>query len=129
MLYQQPYRRGGGGPSGGAGGGGPSERPGRADLVLRRFVVDGRLVAVPAQRGKRLVVLDYLAGLFEPGVRYREAEVNQALRAYHPDYAALRRYLVDEGFMKRERGVYWRSGGTVDVGDGRGGGPGEAGPA
>jgi hypothetical protein len=86
MPDQQAYRRGGGVPSG---------RPGRAELVLRRFLVDGRLVAIPAQRGKRLVVLDHLAGLFEPGVRYREAEVNQALRAYHPDYAALRRYLLE----------------------------------
>jgi hypothetical protein len=40
----------------------------------------------------------------------------------------LRRYLVDEGFMKREQGVYWRSGGTVDVQDSRDG-PGEAGSA
>jgi hypothetical protein len=119
MLDQQP---------GGAGGALPPGRPDRSDLVLRRFLVDGRLVAIPAQRGKRLVVLDYLAALFEPGVRYREAEVNQALRAYHPDFAALRRYLVDEGFMQRDQGVYWRSGGTVDV-EGPRGGPGEAGPA
>ncbi|MDQ3951738.1 MAG: DUF2087 domain-containing protein [Actinomycetota bacterium] len=26
--------------------------------------------------------------------------------------AALRRYLVDEGFMAREGGEYWRTGGT-----------------
>jgi hypothetical protein len=119
MLDQQP---------GGGGGALPSGRPDRFDQVLRRFLVDGRLVAIPAQRGKRLVVLDYLAALFEPGVRYTEAEVNQALRAYHPDYAALRRYLVDEEFMRRDQGVYWRTGGTVDV-EGPGGGPGEAGPA
>jgi hypothetical protein len=28
----------------------------------------------------------------------------------------LRRYLVDEGLLSREAGVYWRSGGTVVVG-------------
>jgi hypothetical protein len=27
----------------------------------------------------------------------------------------LRRSLVDEGLMSRENGVYWRSGGLVDV--------------
>jgi hypothetical protein len=27
----------------------------------------------------------------------------------------LRRYLVDEGFMSRQAGIYWRSGGTVDL--------------
>jgi hypothetical protein len=25
----------------------------------------------------------------------------------------LRRYLVDDGFLSREAGIYWRSGGTV----------------
>jgi hypothetical protein len=51
--------------AGGGGGGVPSGRPGRDELVLRRFLVDGRLVAIPAQRGKRLVVLDHLASLVE----------------------------------------------------------------
>ena len=31
----------------------------------------------------------------------------------HPDYAALRRYLVDEEFLSRSHGEYWRTGGTV----------------
>jgi hypothetical protein len=101
-----------------AGGGGDAHRPAGRDpdeVVLQRFLVGGRLVAIPAQRSKRRVVLDHLASLFEPGVRYTEAEVNQALAAYHPDYAALRRYLVDEEFMDRSGGIYWRAGGTVDV--------------
>jgi hypothetical protein len=37
------------------------------------------------------------------------------LRVFHPDYAALRRYLVEEGLMSRERNIYWRTGGPVDV--------------
>jgi len=32
----------------------------------------------------------------------------------HPDTAALRRYLVDEGILARDRGDYWRAGGTFD---------------
>jgi hypothetical protein len=98
------------------------EQPG--DEVLRRFISKGRLLAMPAARGKRLVVLDHLAGLFEPGRRYPEPEVNELLGRYHPDYAMLRRYLVDDGFLDRadETGpgarsvkVYWRTGGTVDL--------------
>jgi hypothetical protein len=92
----------------------PSADP-EAAKVLRRFISDGRLVAMPAPRGKRRVVLEYLAGAFEPGRRYEEREVNAILGAIHPDHATLRRYLVDEGFMDRERGQYWRSGGTVQV--------------
>jgi hypothetical protein len=85
------------------------------DAVLSAFLRDGRLVSVPAQQRKRRVVLDHLVRIFEPGVRYPEREVNALLRAWHPDVAALRRYLVDEGLLTREAGVYWRSGGSVEV--------------
>jgi hypothetical protein len=81
--------------------------------VLRVFVRDGRLVSIPAVRSKRLVVLDWVAQRFEPGRHFSEARVNTILATIHPDTAALRRYLVDEGFLGRERGEYWRSGGTV----------------
>ncbi len=83
--------------------------------VLRVFLPEGRLVRVPAARGKRLVVLDHIAMVFEPGVVYAEKDVNALLKAFYPDSAALRRYLVDEGFLARESGRYWRSGGSVDV--------------
>jgi hypothetical protein len=102
---------------------GQDEEPG--DAVLRRFVSKGRLLAMPAARSKRLVVLDHLAGLFEPGRRYPEPEVNELLERYHPDYAMLRRCLVDDGFLDREDEpapsgsrsvkVYWRTGGSVDL--------------
>ena len=102
---------------------GPEATAAQGDEVLRRFIHKGRLLAMPAAHGKRLVVLDHLAGLFEPGRRYPEPEVNELLGRYHPDYALLRRYLVDDGFLDRadERAgsrtvkVYWRTGGTVDT--------------
>ncbi len=83
--------------------------------VLRTFIRDGRLQQIPMARAKRLIVLEHLAAAFEPGVRYPEAEVNAILRAWHDDHAALRRYLVDEGLLSRESGVYWRSGGPVTL--------------
>jgi hypothetical protein len=90
----------------------------RRDSVLRAFFDDaGRLRTIPARRAKRLIVLDYLAQLFEPGERFDESEVNRRLRDVHADVAALRRQLVDDGFLTRDRGVYWRSGGSVDVAD------------
>ncbi len=84
--------------------------------VLRAFLRDGRLTQIPAARGKRLVVLEHIAATFEPGMRYPERQVDAMLREWHPDHAALRRYLIDEQFLAREAGVYWRIGGTVDVG-------------
>ena len=85
------------------------------DALVGRFIKDGRLVIMPSKRSKLLPVLDHLAQEFEPGRTYAEPEVNDILGGYHDDFAALRRYLVDEGFMTREGGVYWRSGGTVEV--------------
>ena len=83
--------------------------------VLSRFLTDeGRLHTMPVKRTKRLIVLDYVAQCFEPGRTYAESEVNDALLRFHDDYAALRRYLVDEQFLAREANVYWRSGGTVE---------------
>jgi hypothetical protein len=82
--------------------------------VLRAFVHDGRLTSIPSAWGKRRVVLEWLAQRFEPGRRYSEAMVNLSLGQVHADTAALRRYLVDDGFLSRDHGEYWRSGGRVD---------------
>jgi hypothetical protein len=84
--------------------------------VLSHFMdADGRLHTIPSKRAKLLVVLDHLAQPFEPGQRYDEAEVNLVLRGFHDDHAALRRYLVENDFLTREAGVYWRSGGQFAV--------------
>lgn len=85
------------------------------ERVLATFVRDGRLVSVPTQRAKRLVVLDRIAQDFEPGLRYDEADVNAIVARWHDDYVALRRHLVDEEFLSRAEGTYWRSGGSVDA--------------
>ena len=83
------------------------------DERLRVFVGDGRIMALPAKQSRRRLLLDEVAQAFEPGVRYPERRVNLFLAAIYDDYAALRRYLVDEGFMSRANGEYWRIGGTV----------------
>lgn len=102
---------------------GPPREPGLAlgavfeeeERVLRQYFRAGRLTEVPAKLAKRRIVLERLALEFEVGIRYPEREVNAILRRFHDDYATLRRYLVDEGLLSRERSVYWRSGGRVDL--------------
>jgi hypothetical protein len=91
-----------------------AQQPAEVARVLRAFVRDGRLVSIPSVHSKRLIVLDWVTQRFEPGRRYPEARVNLMLEQLHPDTAALRRYLVDEEFLSRENGVYWRSGGTYE---------------
>lgn len=86
-----------------------------AIVWARFFSADGRLLDMPRRRAKRLAVLDRVAQRFEPGRKYLERDVDAALKEVFDDHAALRRYLVDEGFLTREHNVYWRSGGTVAV--------------
>ena len=83
--------------------------------TLRTFVRDGRLVSMPAMRSKRKIVLEHIAACFEPGVKYPERAIDAVLRAWYEDYVSLRRYLIDEALMARENGIYWRTGGPVDV--------------
>jgi hypothetical protein len=102
---------------------GPSREAGLAlgamdveeESVLRAYFRGGRLREVPARQAKRRIVLNRLALEFDVGVRYPEREVNRSLKRFHEDYAALRRHLVDEGFLSREKGLYWRSGGPVEI--------------
>jgi hypothetical protein len=94
----------------------PPLEPDRARAaVLRAFIRDGRIVQLPAARAKRRVLLEHIVAAFEPGVRYPERQVDAVLRAWHDDYASLRRYLIDEDLMSRADGVYWRTGGYVEV--------------
>jgi hypothetical protein len=102
---------------------GPPRDPGLAlgaandeeEAVLRTFFREGRLTEIPMKRSKRRIVLERIAIEFDPGRRYHEKEVNAIVGAFFTDHAALRRYLVDEGFLERDHGEYWRVGGRVDV--------------
>ena len=76
--------------------------------VLKNFMDGQQIMQIPAQRKKRLAIVKWLANQFEFDVQYPETEINERIERHHPDYAAFRRYLVEYGFMQRERGVYWR---------------------
>jgi len=76
--------------------------------VLDAFLKRGRLVGIPAQRKKREVVLRWLAGQFEEGRRYKEAEVNRIIGRYHEDFCTLRRELIMARLLARDGGIYWR---------------------
>ena len=92
----------------------PAEAPALRRLtdrekVERAFLRDGRLVSIPAKPSKRDLLLPLILDRCFPEDReYEEKEVNMRLALLHPDVAALRRYLVDGGWMTREAGIYRR---------------------
>lgn len=78
--------------------------------VLREYTSGRQLTRLPSKHKKTLVILRWLATLFEADRMYSEAEVNAVLKSvYAEDFVSLRRDLVDLGYLRRERGggKYW----------------------
>jgi len=79
--------------------------------VLKSYLnPDGTIKQIPQMGNKLLIILNFIVDTFAFDANYTEKEVNTILRRFHGDTAALRRYLVDYGFMGRERDGtrYWR---------------------
>ncbi|RQX05852.1 DUF2087 domain-containing protein [Micromonospora inaquosa] len=91
----------------------PDDAGPATDPVLRTFLRAGVLVSLPAQPSRRRVLLRHIAEQsFEPGTHYPERAVDDALKPWcaagGSDHATLRRYLIDEQLLTRERGIYQR---------------------
>lgn len=76
--------------------------------VLKTFLDGDRITQIPVSEKKQLVILKWLAAKFEEGVQYPEKQVNEILKRHNPDFATLRRDLVDFEYLKREKGIYWK---------------------
>lgn len=84
------------------------------DKVLRKYFpygTEGPLKSFPVAEKPKRIVLGEIVKRFENGRTYTETEVNQVLEAVFEDYVALRRSLVDYGFMNRlpDGSQYWRN--------------------
>lgn len=68
-----------------------------------------RLKAFSPKEKKKIVILKKIAEQFAPGKTYTEQQVNGILRPIFDDYATLRRYLIEYGFMERtaDCNTYW----------------------
>jgi DNA-binding HxlR family transcriptional regulator len=93
----------------------PPELPGDLESYDREVLTnylsaDGSLKEIPMQDRKLLVILRFIAARIEAGRRYTEKQFNEQLARFHTDVAALRRYLVDYGFVQRTitGSEYWR---------------------
>ncbi len=76
--------------------------------VFQTFFDGDQLKQIPASEKKWLIIVKWFAGKFEEGVQYTEKQVNEIVSRHYPDYALIRRELVDCHYMQREKGIYWR---------------------
>lgn len=82
------------------------------DKVLKRYFTqgpNGPLKTFAMKEKNKLIVLRQIAKRFSPGRVYSEKEVNEILREVYEDFATLRRYLIEYGFMDRKSDCsqYW----------------------
>ncbi|MCM3243213.1 MULTISPECIES: DUF2087 domain-containing protein [Cytobacillus] len=82
------------------------------EKILKKYFSEGThkpLEKFPPREKQRLIVLREIAGRLKREYTYGEKELNQALKAIYEDYALVRRYLIDYGFLDRkpDGSEYW----------------------
>lgn len=77
-----------------------------AKIIKNFFAADGTLKSIPAQRKKKLIILEHLMNGFKIGEKYEEKEVNDYIKKFHADYATIRREFIINQYMYRENGIY-----------------------
>lgn len=77
--------------------------------VLSTFFEGSRLLQMPAQHKKRIMILEAMALDFTLHQDYPEDEVNAVITRRYEDYCLIRREMVMERIMERDDGIYRRS--------------------
>lgn len=74
--------------------------------VIESFFEYGKLKSIPSQRKKELIVLEEIAKAFEPNRDYTEREVNIIIADFNDDFCTIRRDMVAEKLLTRDKSVY-----------------------
>ncbi|WP_080844133.1 DUF2087 domain-containing protein [Cytobacillus gottheilii] len=71
--------------------------------------VEGKLASFPPKEKQRLIILRAAAERISSEKKYDEKEMNTVLAGVFDDYVLLRRYLIEYGFLAREKdgSAYW----------------------
>lgn len=76
--------------------------------VIETFFAYGKLKAIPVQRKKERIVLEQMVQSFEYDRIYSEREVNIILADFYDDFCTIRRDMIGEHLLERDRNGYWR---------------------
>jgi DNA-binding CsgD family transcriptional regulator len=71
--------------------------------------LDGAIETFPSKEKRKVIILKHALNRFSPGALYTEKEVNEILKTVYTDYVMLRRYLIELGYMDRNKdgSTYW----------------------
>lgn len=73
------------------------------------FSGEGALKNFPAKEKRKIVILEKIAENYKKGQKYSEKEIDRILKRIYEDYAALRRALIEYGYLDRSKdgSAYW----------------------
>ena len=75
--------------------------------VLKAFFKKDKLAKLPVQHKKKLIVLNEFLKLFKMNKNYQEPEVDALINRLFDDHCTIRRLLIEEGAMQRDKQTYW----------------------
>ncbi|RJP74313.1 MAG: DUF2087 domain-containing protein [Ignavibacteriales bacterium] len=74
--------------------------------VLKTFFSKGKLIKLPSQHKKKIIVLEEILKLFNNEKVYPEKEIDSVIENVFDDYCTIRRLLIDNKLMFRSNGKY-----------------------
>lgn len=80
------------------------------DKVIATYMDENKaLKSYPSKEKKKLILLKEIAKNFAKGKIYKEVEINRVLKRIYEDNVAIRRDLIDYGFLERTKDCkeYW----------------------
>lgn len=75
--------------------------------IIDSFFEYGKLKSIPTQQKKRRIILEYIASSFSTDHIYSEREVNLIIADYYDDFCTIRRDMIAEKIMARNKDGYW----------------------
>ena len=82
----------------------------RAATLANYLDHQGKVKVIPRKEKKKIVLLTYFSESIPKNQCFSEQEINQLIQVVFADFAAIRRYLIDYGFLARETDgqKYWQ---------------------
>lgn len=74
--------------------------------VLKSFMKGGKVLRIPAQYKKRLIIAEEILRRFDKATTYNEREIDTIISEVCDDYCTIRRTFIDEGMMERRGDSY-----------------------
>ncbi|GAA0337892.1 DUF2087 domain-containing protein [Bacillus carboniphilus] len=82
------------------------------EKVLKTYFkegLEGPLDSFPSKEKRKIIILQHIIKRFELNKKYTEKDINTILKSIFHDFATIRRYLIEYGFMDRSKDCteYW----------------------